>query len=148
MNGIIKLILVLVVGVLIYNYFLGSEEEKQESEKIFTEVKELGKATWGLLKSEKQKFNDGKYDEAVGKVSSLLSSLRNKANTSNDKAAVQELEQLEGKRQQLEKELAELERLKQSGKNNAAATKEEQIKKDWKTLMDATELVMKNMESK
>jgi ElaB/YqjD/DUF883 family membrane-anchored ribosome-binding protein len=148
MNGIIKLILVLVVGVLIYNYFLGSEEEKQESEKIFTEVKALGKATWGLLKSEKQKFNDGKYDEAVGKVSSLLSSLRNKANTSNDKAAVQELEQLEGKRQQLEMELAELERLKQSGKNNAAATKEEQIKKDWKTLMDATELVMKNMESK
>jgi hypothetical protein len=146
MSGIIKLVLFLVVGVLIYNYFLGTDEEKKESEKIFTEVKALGKATWGILKAEKQKFNEGKYDEAVAKVESILSSLRSQAGKTNDRSSIIEVENLELKRQQLEKELADLERLNQSGKTTAAAAKEDQIKKDWKTLMEATELLMKNME--
>ena len=65
MKSILKLALILVVGILIYNYFLGTDEEKQQSKEIFTEVRDLGKAAWGLLKSEKEKFDEGKYDVEV-----------------------------------------------------------------------------------
>lgn len=146
MKSLLKLLVGVVIGVLIYNYFFGTPEEKATSKEIFSEVRDLGKATWGLLKSEKQKFDEGKYDEAVDKVGGLLSTLRSKAKTSEDDNAVAELERLERRRLELEKEIAELDRLNKSGKTTAAKAKEEQIRKDWRTLMDATELVMNNLE--
>jgi len=145
-KSLLKLLVVVVIGVLIYNYFFGSPEEKQTSKEIFSDVRDLGKATWGLLRSEKQKFEEGKYDEAVNKVEGLLGSLRSKAKDTGDTNALRELEDLERQRLELDKQISEMDRLSQTGKNTAAKAKEEQIKKDWRTLMDATELIMKNME--
>jgi len=146
MKSLLKLLVVVVIGVLIYNYFFGTPEEKATSKEIFSEVRDLGKATWGLLKSEKQKFDEGKYDEAVDKVGGLLSSLKSKAKSSDDDQAVAKLEELERRRLALDQEIAELDRLNKSGKTAAAKVKEDQIRKDWRTLMDATELIMNNME--
>lgn len=146
MKSLLKLLAVVVVGVLIYNYFFGTPEEKATSKEIFTDVRDLGKATWGLLKSEKQKFDEGKYDEAVDKVEGLLGSLKSKAKSSDDDASLAKLEELERRRLELEQEVAELEKLNKSGKTVAAKAKEDQIRKDWRTLMDATELVMNNLE--
>lgn len=146
MKSLLKLVAVVVVGVLIYNYFFGTPEEKATSKEIFTDVRDLGKATWGLLKSEKQKFDEGKYDEAVDKVGGLLGSLKSKAKSSDDDASLAKLEELERRRLELEQEVAELEKLNKSGKTVAAKAKEDQIRKDWRTLMDATELVMNNLE--
>lgn len=146
MKSLLKLLAIVVVGVLIYNYFFGTPEEKATSKEIFTDVRDLGKATWGLLKSEKQKFDEGKYDEAVDKVGGLLGSLKSKARTSEDDASLARLEELERRRLELEQEVAELEQLNKSGKTSAAKAKEDQIRKDWRTLMDATELVMNNLE--
>lgn len=145
-KNLFKLLLVLVVGILIYNYFFGTPEEKETSKEIFSEVRDLGKATWGLLRSEKQKFDEGKYDEAIDKVGGLLGSLRSKAKENKNQEALQEIEDLERRRLELERQLLEMERLNQSGKNAAAKAKEEQLRKDWRTLMDATEAVMKRME--
>ena len=146
MKSLLKLLVVVVIGVLIYNYFFGTPEEKATSKEIFSEVRDLGKATWGLLKSEKQKFDEGKYDEAVDKVGGLLGSLKSKARSSDDDAALAKLEELERQRVELDQEIVELDRLNKSGKTAAAKVKEDQIRKDWRTLMDATELIMNNME--
>ncbi|HRD81611.1 MAG: hypothetical protein IAE84_11185 [Saprospiraceae bacterium] len=146
MKSLLKLVAVVVVGVLIYNYFFGTPEEKATSKEIFTDVRDLGKATWGLLKSEKQKFDEGKYDEAVDKVGGLLGSLKSKAKSSDDDASLAKLEELERRRLELEQEVVALEQLNKSGKTVAAKAKEDQIRKDWRTLMDATELVMNNLE--
>jgi len=146
MKSLLKLVAVVVVGVLIYNYFFGTPEEKATSKEIFTDVRDLGKATWGLLKSEKQKFDEGKYDEAVDKVGGLLGSLKSKAKSSDDDASLAKLEELERRRLELEQEVVALEQLNKSGKTVAAKAKEDQIRKDWRSLMDATELVMNNLE--
>lgn len=146
MKSLLKLVAVVVVGVLIYNYFFGTPEEKATSKEIFTDVRDLGKATWGLLKSEKQKFDEGKYDEAVDKVGGLLGSLKSKAKSSDDDTSLAKLEELERRRLELEQEVVALEQLNKSGKTVAAKAKEDQIRKDWRTLMDATELVMNNLE--
>ncbi len=145
-KNLLKLLALLVVGVLVYNYFFGTPEEKETSKEIFSEVRDLGKATWNLLRSEKQKFDEGKYDEAVDKVGGLLSSLRTRAGENNDAGAIKELEDLERRRRELDRQIDEMERLNSTGKNAAAKAQEEQIKKDWRTLMDATELLMNKME--
>ncbi len=145
-KNLLKLLAIIVVGVLIYNYFFGTPEEKETSKEIFTEVRDLGKASWNLLRSEKQKFDEGKYDEAVDKVGGLIGSLRSRAQEDKNNDAIRELEDLERRRQELDRQIAELERLNQSGKNAAAKAKEEQIRKDWRTLMDATEAIMNRLE--
>ena len=145
-KNLLKLLVLVVVGVLVYNYFFGTPEEKETSKEIFSEVRDLGKATWGLLRSEKQKFDEGKYDEAVDKVGGLLGSLRSRAQQDKNADALNELEDLERRRRELDREIDELQRLSTTGKNTAAKAKEEQIKKDWRTLMDATELLMNQME--
>ncbi len=145
-KSLLKLLVVVVVGVLVYNYFFGTQEEKETSKEIFSDVRDLGKATWNLLRSEKQKFDEGKYDEAVDKVGGLLGSLRAKAREDQNNDALRELEELERRRQDLDRQITELERLNQTGKDLAAKAKEEQIRKDWRTLMDATELIMNRLE--
>jgi hypothetical protein len=63
-----KIGLSLVVLLLVYNYFLGTPEEKSNSKEIISEVIHLGKSSWELLRTEKQKLSEGKYDLALDKV--------------------------------------------------------------------------------
>lgn len=146
MKSLLKLLVVVVIGVLVYNYFFGTQEEKETSKEIFSNVRDLGKATWGLLRSEKAKFDEGKYDEAVDKVGGLLRSLNGKARDIGDDESLRRLEDLEKRRMELDKEIAEMDRLNETGKTTAAKAKETEIKKDWRTLMDATEAIMNNLE--
>lgn len=105
---LIRLGLMLLAGLLIYNYFFGTAEEKDTSKKIFTEVRDLGKATWGLLRSEKQKFNEGKYDEAVDRVGGLLDRLRGQAKTIDDnRDIITRLDRLDRERNELEEKIDE-----------------------------------------
>ncbi|SES97712.1 hypothetical protein SAMN05216326_10864 [Nitrosomonas marina] len=66
----------LVIALLSYNYFFGTEEEKKQAQEIFTKGTEVVGAGADLLKSEYQKYQDGKYDQALDNISHLLSTLR------------------------------------------------------------------------
>lgn len=68
--------LILVIG---YNYFLGSPAEKQQSQEIVSTLEELGKSISDLIKQEKEKYDQGKYDDAVGKIGKLIQSIKEKA---------------------------------------------------------------------
>ena len=70
-KSLLKLLVILVVGILIYNLFLGTDEEKQGAKKIVGEVKDVGVAVKDLVKSEKEKFDKGKYDKAGESVKTL-----------------------------------------------------------------------------
>lgn len=151
MKSILKLALILVVGILIYNYFLGTDEEKQQSKEIFTEVRDLGKAAWGLLKSEKEKFDEGKYDEALDKIGSLLDNLKDKAETIQDSDILDRIAQLEDQKAELERKIAanQVETYDDTGDPEQKVREEEEaIKKDWKNLIEETEDLMKDMEKK
>lgn len=69
---LIKVVLLLVVGVLGFNYFFGSPDEKETSRQVFAQVKELSSSVVGLLKSEKEKFDQGEYHDALAKVKTAI----------------------------------------------------------------------------
>jgi len=145
MGNLLKLAALLVIGILVYNYFFGTTEEKAQSKVIFSEAKDLGKAAWGLLKSEKEKFEDGKYDEAVDKVGGLFKNLKTKAQENKDTDALAELRELEKQRLELEKRLNAVD---ENDKSKAATKENEAIKRDWDDLLERTESLMKRMEDK
>ncbi|MFM8363338.1 MAG: hypothetical protein ACKOA4_11625 [Haliscomenobacter sp.] len=148
-----RLLFVIVVGVLVYNYFLGTPEEKDTSRAIFQSVKQLGKSTWGLLKSEKAKLDAGKYDTALEKINTLFGQLRSHARENRDQGALNRLQQLDQERQSIEARLEQINRARalveqgrSLGSRRALAQDEEQLKEDLSRLFDETETLMQDME--
>ncbi len=66
----------LVITLLSYNYFFGTAEEKEQAQEIFSKGAEVVGAGAGFLKSEYQKYQEGKYDEALENISHLLGKLK------------------------------------------------------------------------
>ncbi len=66
----------LVITLLSYNYFFGTVEEKEQAQEIFSKGAEVVGVGAGFLKAEYQKYQEGKYDEALENVSHLLSKLK------------------------------------------------------------------------
>ncbi|MEM1328418.1 MAG: hypothetical protein AAGI23_20860 [Bacteroidota bacterium] len=100
----IKVILVLVAGILIYNFFYGTEEEREQSKRIVGEFKEVGVAVKNLLQSEKAKLDEGKYDDALDKMGGLFNKIRDGVERL-DPGVQDRLERLDRKRRDLEDEV-------------------------------------------
>ncbi len=75
---IISTLIVVVIGLLIYNYFFGTAEEKQQAKEIFGKGAEIVGAGADLLKAEYEKFKDGKYDKALDNIGNLLNNVKEK----------------------------------------------------------------------
>lgn len=73
---LIKIAVVVIIAILVYNYFFGTSAEKASSKKVFVEVKELALSIKDLVKSEKEKFEAGKYDKALEKINSAIKSIK------------------------------------------------------------------------
>lgn len=147
-RSILKLAVFLVVGVLVYNFFLGTPEEKEQSRAIFNKGKEVVVSVGDLVKSEKEKFDSGKYDEALDKVGNLFNGMREKADdlSSNDQYK-NELEELDAKRRELQEDLKDVET---DQDNNFTSEKDEKkarkIQIDLDKLMDKAKDLMDQME--
>jgi len=143
-----KLFLSLVVLLLVYNYFLGTPEEKSTSKKIFGEVIHLGKSSWDLLRAEKQKLRDGKYDMAIDKVSQLLDGIETAVNNSDNPNLSEQYQHLTEKRDQLLK----LEQASGALHGNEVNTLTEKEKMErlklLKSLLSETELLMNQLENR
>jgi hypothetical protein len=146
-KGLFQLLVVVLIGILIYNYFLGSPEEKASSREIFSKAGELGKAAFQLLRAEKEKFDQGKYQEAVGRVGDILDTLQAQAKETRNPGAVRSLDELERSRLELEQKVAELEKIRQSGNRVATKAQEAEVKEDWQRLLNATEMIMKQLDA-
>jgi FKBP-type peptidyl-prolyl cis-trans isomerase len=129
---------------------LGTPEEKSTSKKIFGEVIHLGKSSWDLLRAEKQKLRDGKYDMAMDKVSQLLDGLENAVGQSGDPKINEQFQDLTDKRDELLKweEAA-------NGVNNTSETEVKMTEKEkmerlklLKSLLSETELLMNQLENR
>ncbi len=106
-RSLLKLGLLLVVGILVYNYFLGTDAEKDQSRAVFKQVGGLAKSVGALVKSERDKFNEGKYDEALTKLGDVYQGVKKQAKYL-DENVVKRLEAAETRRKELEKELDDL----------------------------------------
>lgn len=136
----IRLGLLLVIGIIVYNYFLGTPEEKESSRKIFNEVKKLGESTWALLKSEKDKLDEGKYDEALTKMEDIFDKIKGEAKNENNAELMEEVRVLEYDQQKLKDRI---------NSTNLEATNEQEkeaISTEWQRILTKTENLMNEAE--
>lgn len=150
LRSLIKLAIFLVAGILVYNYFFGTAEEKAQSKEIFSDVKSLTKSAVGLVKSEKEKFNEGKYDEAVDKIGGLIDNLKGKAEKLEDnRELLDQIAELQQQQRSLETKLESpgVESYGNEGKHIVSdSSQRREIEQDWKALVDKTERVVQEME--
>lgn len=148
MRKIISLAIVLVALVIGYNLYFGTPEEKANAREIVDEVKNIGKASWELLKSEKEKMEAGKYDDAAEKIKGIFDRLKGIAEDNNDQDKLVKLDDLEKKRKEIERRLAELDQsndVSTRSKSQSSSAQEEDIKRDLRRLYEETERLMTDM---
>jgi len=79
MKRALSLLIVVVVGILGYNFYFGTEEDKARSREVTSKAKDLGKSVIGLLKNERENFKDGKYSKALDKIGVVFKDIGEKA---------------------------------------------------------------------
>ena len=105
---VIKLVAVLAIFLIGYNFFMGTPEEREGSKAIVGQAKDLAGSVFGLLASEKEKFSKGKYNGAIGSISNKLGAAKDYASRVFDggRQWAARLNQLEQNKQYLEQQLA------------------------------------------
>ncbi len=137
---LIKVAVVLIIGILVYNYFFGTSDEKETSKKVFGEVKELAVSIKDLVKSEKTKFDAGKYDKAIEKINSAVNSVKSQVH--NNKNLANEMKQLEQKRALVTQEVEDLKAEKDLKQDDPRI---DILNQDLKSLSDQLEVISKKM---
>lgn len=143
LKTLIRLGVFLVLALLGYNYYYGSVEEKAQSKEIVHDAAQLGKKLFtkvgSLLKSEKEKFDDGKYDEAIGNVRHAIGDLKDKVAKEKPELK-EELKELEEKRKELAKEIEE------EGEDGFSEENKEKLKRKFNFITDGIKILMEKME--
>lgn len=146
MRRLIGLVIIVVGALIGYNYFFGTAEEQENAREIVDEVRNLGRASWELLKSEKEKMEAGKYDEAAEKFKHIFEQLKGIATDENNREYLDRLSDLERRRQDLERKLDSLNRPANYEESPAPAEPGSTIERDLTDLYRATEELMREME--
>ncbi len=146
---LIKFGFLLVVGLLVYNFFLGTPEEKQQSQRVFDKGKEVLVSVGDLLKSEKEKFDAGKYDTALDKIGDVFDDLKQKAKDFENEDYLGRLEDLENKREELQEELREIDQnVQDEFTSKGDERKAEDLKIEIDRLMDNAKNLVRDMDKK
>lgn len=111
-RSLIKIGLVLIVAILVYNRFFGTSAEKEQSKKIFGEMRDVVVSVGQLVKSEKTKFDAGKYDGALEKLGGAYRAIRQQAENVDAKV-LKRLDELERRKTALQSELDSIEQIDQ-----------------------------------
>ena len=140
-----RLLLVIVAGVLIYNFFLGTEAEKENAKEVFEEFKDVGRAVKDLLTSEKEKLDDGKYNDAIDQVGNLFQDIKERVQP-NDTGSLDELADLEHRRKDIAQELDDIEETNLDRK--VQEEKKRKLNIDLEKLMNDTECFLEKINLK
>lgn len=136
---ILKLAVILIIGILVYNYFWGNPEERETSEKVFNEIKDVGIAVKDFVQEEHARIKEGKYDRVLDRIKETLSDVESTVDEM-DEESKEEFRELKNDREVLEKEVEEA---KDSGEE---LTKEEKdtIERRLEDLLDKTKDFLEN----
>jgi len=151
-RSILKLGVLLVVGLVGYNFFFGDATEKAEAKETIAKAKDVGKTIGkgllslakdgvALVKKERAKFAEGKYDDAMENVGGLLGKMKDRVEGDGGKMLdrVKELEKA--------KDALGL-KLNDAKDGNGAISKEDRktLKAEFDELMDETEKVLEEID--
>lgn len=135
-----RLAVIIIIGLVIYNYFFGNESEKAGSKRILNETKDLFVGIKDLISSEKTKFDAGKYDDALDKIKGVLQKIDRSANKLNaDKKT--RLAALQKQHLHLQEELKSVENCNSADQ----AKQKDKIKEEMDQLMKETEALLKEI---
>ena len=115
MKNLIFLIILILAGIVGYMYFFGKGEDRARAESVVKETRELGKSVSDFLKRQKERYDDGEFDNLMDKISKTLNKVRDKTS----KTTEEEADEL----RELEKELRQIEPEKLSEENRARLRK-------------------------
>ena len=144
-RSLFKLAVIVIVAILGYNYFFGTSAEKESSRKVFGQMRGVVVSVVDLLKSERGKFDAGKYDAALDKLGGAYRAVREQAQHVDDKV-LKRLDDLERRKTALQLQLDTINQqdqqlttsLPDSGKKTMKADpKNEQAKADQQRRKDA-----------
>lgn len=152
-RSVIKLGVLLVVGIVAYNSFFGTPEEKAKAKQTISKAKEVGKVVGGalldlgkdgvaLLKEEREKFREGKYDKAVEKVSGLISQIKDKVEGGGG-ALLDKVNDLEKQKDAIAKKLEDV---KSDGEGMSDEAKES-LTKQFEALTEEAADVLKQIDT-
>ena len=144
MKSLLQFAVVLLVAILVYNYFYGTSEEKAQSKEVFVKSGQTVVAAWDLLKSEKAKFDAGKYDAALEKLGGAYRTIRQHAQHV-DANLLRRLDELETRKRNIEGELQSIEQtdqeLRETGAARQPAAAAEQLQRKAELLRSMESLV-------
>ncbi len=146
LRNLITLGIILVLGILVYNRFLGTPEEQAQAKTTFQTIgkafKEVGGAVGSLLKSEKEKFDEGKYDQAMDKIGDLFKKLGDKAKDLGEKSDdyLDKISELKEQKEALEEKINGFKSKEMSDEESTEAN--EELKDELKHLMRKIEATM------
>jgi hypothetical protein len=104
-RSLLKLGLLAVVCIVLYNRFFGTAVEQDQSKRIFKGVGGVFTEVRDLVRMERDKFDAGKYDAALGKMQGVLENLKNHATDTKDAGLKQQIAQLEQRKHTLENQV-------------------------------------------
>jgi hypothetical protein len=107
-RSLLKIAALLIAGILVYNYFFGTNEEQENSRKVFGQIRGVVSSVGKLVSSEKDKFDAGKYDAALDKLGGVYKAIRTQARHVDEKV-IKRLDGLEDRKVELEQELSDIE---------------------------------------
>lgn len=159
-RSLIKIGLLLLVGILVYNYFFGTSEEKTQSKEVFKKTGDAVGSAWNLLKSEKHKFDAGKYDKVLDQLGGAYRAVRERAKYVDDKI-LKRLDDLEQRKASLQEQLDNIQEeenappptgSKQNAKSEAAQNakradqdrKKAELQRQLDTLVHDTDALLKS----
>lgn len=121
-SSLFKLAVLLVIGILIYNYFFGTSSEQEQSKQVFGSMRNVVVSVADLMKSEKSKYDAGKYDKVLDKLGDTYKAVRDRAKYVDDNV-IKRLDDLEAKKSELQEELNQIEQGDQQVAAAARSTK-------------------------
>ena len=134
-RSIVKFGVLLVVGLVFFNYFLGTPDEKAKAKNTISKAKEAGKVIGGVLL-------EGKYDNAIKEVGELISNIKNQVE-GVDGEMLDRINDLEKQKESIE---GELEQSQGSG-GEISKEKIEKLKKQFENLTEKTGQVLKDLKN-
>ena len=132
-RSLFKIALMALAAILVYNYFWGTDEEREQSRKVFGQLRGVVESVSGIVVSEKAKFDAGKYDRVLEQLGDTYKTARQHTQHVDGKI-IQQLDELEARKSALQSELKTIEQLEKSvttpapsGKSPARKEKNTQV---------------------
>lgn len=101
MKNLIFLVILVIAGIVGYMYFFGKGEDREKAVAVVTETRELGKSVGEFLKRQKEKYDDGEFENLMNKIDRNLDKMRNNKTENTDEER-QELKELERELRQVD----------------------------------------------